>query len=113
MRSAEFAKEAMAQQRVPGGDLEGFLDVRWANEDPNPRAQAREKRRHADTYCQARRARPPCRLCGAPMASDKVLPGDYLSQPGPVHVCDASVPHHTAGLSSDMPAAWHVDSCSN
>ncbi|KAK9822689.1 hypothetical protein WJX81_001179 [Elliptochloris bilobata] len=51
--SAEFAKEAMAQQRVPGGDMEGFLDVRWANEDPNPRAQARVKRAHADAYSQA------------------------------------------------------------
>ncbi len=61
-RSAEFAKEAMAQQRVPGGDMEGFLDVRWANQDPNPRAQAREKRAHADTYCQVRSARLPCHL---------------------------------------------------
>lgn len=44
----------MAQQRVPGGDMEGWIDVRWANEDPNPRAQAREKRAHAKTYTQAR-----------------------------------------------------------
>ena len=51
-RSAEFAKEAMAQQRVPGSDMDGFLDVRWANEDPNPRAQARVKREHASAFSQ-------------------------------------------------------------
>lgn len=42
----------MAQQRVPGGDMDGFLDVRWANEDPNPRAQARVKREHASAFSQ-------------------------------------------------------------
>ena len=50
--SAEFAKEAMAQQRVPGGDMDGFLDIRWANQDPNPRAQARVKREHASAFSQ-------------------------------------------------------------
>ncbi len=42
----------MAQQRVPGSDMDGFLDVRWANEDPNPRAQARIKREHANAFSQ-------------------------------------------------------------
>lgn len=42
----------MAQQRVPGSDMDGFLDVRWANEDPNPRAQARVKRKHASAFSQ-------------------------------------------------------------
>ena len=48
----------MAQQRVPGGDMDGFLDVRWANEDPNPRAQARVKREHARAFSQVAYTKP-------------------------------------------------------
>jgi len=87
----------MAQQREPGGDLEGFLDVRWANEDPNPRAQAREKRRHADTYGQARRARPPCRLRGRPTACDLAAPWrDKVRRGDDWHLCmRATRQYHT------------------
>lgn len=40
--NAQFAKEAMAHQSL---DHEEELNVRWATEDPNPRAQEREQRR--------------------------------------------------------------------
>ncbi|RLV92582.1 Pre-mRNA-splicing factor [Spathaspora sp. JA1] len=40
--SAQFAKEAMQNQSLGGQEV---LYVRWANEDPNPEAQKREKRR--------------------------------------------------------------------
>ena len=41
--NAQFAKEAMAHQSLDN-DKE-VLNVRWANEDPNPAAKVREKRR--------------------------------------------------------------------
>ncbi|KAF5096731.1 hypothetical protein D0Z00_002683 [Geotrichum galactomycetum] len=41
--NAQFAKEAMAHQSLDN-DKE-VLNVRWANEDPNPAAKIREKRR--------------------------------------------------------------------
>jgi len=44
--SAEFAKEAMQAQSL---DHDELLDVRWANEDPNPVAQQREE---LNTYLQ-------------------------------------------------------------
>lgn len=40
--NAQFAKEAMAHQSL---DHDEVLNVRWATEDPNPAAKAREKRR--------------------------------------------------------------------
>lgn len=38
--SAEFAKEAMQCQSLDGDEV---LDIRWANEDPNPTSQVKEK----------------------------------------------------------------------
>lgn len=38
---AQFAKEAMQAQSLDGNDV---LDVKWANEDPNPEAQKSAKR---------------------------------------------------------------------
>ena len=39
---AQFAKEAMQNQSLDGNEV---LNIRWANEDPNPEAQRQEKRR--------------------------------------------------------------------
>lgn len=44
---AEFAKEAMADQPMEGEEI---VNVRWANSDPNPIAQERDK---IDTLAQA------------------------------------------------------------
>eukprot|EP01122_Echinamoeba_exundans_P017315 TRINITY_DN9099_c0_g1_i1.p1 TRINITY_DN9099_c0_g1~~TRINITY_DN9099_c0_g1_i1.p1 ORF type:complete len:371 (-),score=54.18 TRINITY_DN9099_c0_g1_i1:31-1143(-) len=44
---AEFAKEAMGDQSIDGNEV---LNVRWANADPNPIAQERDK---IDTLVQA------------------------------------------------------------
>ncbi|VVT57280.1 uncharacterized protein SAPINGB_P005636 [Magnusiomyces paraingens] len=40
--NSQFAKEAMAHQSLDNNEI---LNLRWATEDPNPLAQAREKRR--------------------------------------------------------------------
>lgn len=42
--SAEFAKAAMHQQTLRGILADHVLDVRWANDDPNPKSQLRVKR---------------------------------------------------------------------
>ncbi|ODQ82309.1 hypothetical protein BABINDRAFT_158931 [Babjeviella inositovora NRRL Y-12698] len=39
--AAQFAKEAMANQLLDGNEI---LSIKWANQDPNPEAQQREKR---------------------------------------------------------------------
>jgi hypothetical protein len=44
---AEFAKEAMGDQSIDGNEI---LNIRWANSDPNPVAQERDK---IDTLVQA------------------------------------------------------------
>jgi hypothetical protein len=55
--SAEFAKAAMHQQTLRGCDTTEILDVRWANDDPNPRAVVRvqQEREEAlrDAYVRA------------------------------------------------------------
>ena len=51
--SAEFAKEAMTRQRLTGDGSGTVLDVRWANEDPNPVAKARVKREREERFVQA------------------------------------------------------------
>lgn len=64
--SAQFAKEAMAHQSL--GEPESgdeVLNVRWATEDPNPLAQAREKRRLEEQAADAIR---------------KLLPADYVAE---------------------------------
>lgn len=43
---AQFAKEAMQNQSLDGNEI---LNIRWANEDPNPEAQRQEKRRLEET----------------------------------------------------------------
>ncbi|KAL7795440.1 hypothetical protein V8C37DRAFT_374523 [Trichoderma ceciliae] len=54
--NAEFAKEAMAHQSL---DHDEVLNVRWATEDPNPMARAREARRIEEQAAEAiRRALP-------------------------------------------------------
>ncbi|KNE72963.1 hypothetical protein AMAG_17191 [Allomyces macrogynus ATCC 38327] len=40
--NAEFAKEAMEHQALDAGEI---INVRWANDDPNPRAKAEAKRK--------------------------------------------------------------------
>lgn len=43
--NAQFAKEAMANQALDKNNVNEALSVRWANEDPDPEAQKRNKRR--------------------------------------------------------------------
>jgi hypothetical protein len=52
--AAEFAKEAMADQALEANEQ---LNVRWATEDPNPRAKAERLRASAQALLQAMRAR--------------------------------------------------------
>ncbi|KAI5803758.1 hypothetical protein EDC01DRAFT_468621 [Geopyxis carbonaria] len=51
--NAQFAKEAMAHQSLDHSEI---LNVRWATQDPNPVAQAREKRRVEEQAAAAIRA---------------------------------------------------------
>ncbi|KAL3144853.1 hypothetical protein ABBQ38_001957 [Trebouxia sp. C0009 RCD-2024] len=53
--SAEFAKEAMQNQHLKGSDMASSdtLDVRWANDDPNPKAVRRVKRQYEEEYMSA------------------------------------------------------------
>ena len=54
--NAQFAKEAMSHQSL---DHDEVLNVRWATQDPNPMAQAREARRVEEQAADAiRRALP-------------------------------------------------------
>lgn len=54
--NAQFAKEAMAHQSLDHNEI---LNVRWATVDPNPMAQARDKRRIEEQAAEAiRRALP-------------------------------------------------------
>lgn len=54
--SAEFAKEAMAHQSLNSNEI---LNVRWATQDPNPQAAARDARRAEEQAAIAiRRALP-------------------------------------------------------
>ncbi|ODV94226.1 hypothetical protein PACTADRAFT_30049, partial [Pachysolen tannophilus NRRL Y-2460] len=46
--NAQFAKEAMAHQSLDRGNEKECLNVRWANEDPDPEAQRREKRKREE-----------------------------------------------------------------
>ena len=52
--TAEFAKEAMAEQAL---DHEEQINVRWAYDDPNPRAQATRLRNNAQQMLAAMEAR--------------------------------------------------------
>lgn len=52
--SAEFAKAAMHQQQLRGlTGVDHVLDVRWAHDDPNPKAKARVKREQEDQFAEA------------------------------------------------------------
>jgi hypothetical protein len=51
--NAQFAKEAMAHQSLDHSEI---LNVRWATQDPNPVAQARDKRRVEEQAAAAIRA---------------------------------------------------------
>jgi len=51
--NAQFAKEAMAHQSLDHSEI---LNVRWATVDPNPMAQARDKRRVEEQAAAAIRA---------------------------------------------------------
>ena len=51
--NAQFAKEAMAHQSLDHNEI---LNVRWATVDPNPMAQARDKRRIEEQAAAAIRA---------------------------------------------------------
>ncbi len=65
--SAEFAKEAMMGQKMEDG-MEDSLVVRWANDDPNMRAQERVKRERQDVV-----------LDGIHRAEQKIPPGQRVA----------------------------------
>ncbi|KAF9586342.1 Pre-mRNA-splicing factor [Lunasporangiospora selenospora] len=48
--NAEFAKEAMANQSLDHGEI---INIRWATEDPNPKAQSINKRKAVEMTRQA------------------------------------------------------------
>ncbi|KAG0057772.1 Pre-mRNA-splicing factor [Gryganskiella cystojenkinii] len=54
--NAEFAKEAMANQSLDHGEI---INIRWATEDPNPKAQATNKRKAVEMTRQAIESRLP------------------------------------------------------
>ncbi|EPS37650.1 hypothetical protein H072_8650 [Dactylellina haptotyla CBS 200.50] len=60
--NAQFAKEAMAHQSLDHNEI---LNVRWATVDPNPLAQARDKRRIEEQAAEAIR---------------KALPAEYVAE---------------------------------
>ncbi|KAI9786822.1 MAG: Pre-mRNA-splicing factor [Geoglossum umbratile] len=60
--SSQFAKEAMAHQSLDHNEI---LNVRWATVDPNPMAQAREKRKIEEQAAEAVR---------------KALPADFVAE---------------------------------
>lgn len=51
--SAEFAKVAMHQQILRGDETNTALDVRWANDDPNPKAMERVKAKREALLAEA------------------------------------------------------------
>ncbi|KAG0035558.1 Pre-mRNA-splicing factor [Podila clonocystis] len=57
--NAEFAKEAMANQSLDHGEV---INIRWATEDPNPKAQAVNKRKAVEMTRQAIEARLPVNI---------------------------------------------------
>lgn len=60
--NAQFAKESMAHQSLDGDEV---LNVRWATEDPDPLAKAREKRRLEEQAADAIR---------------KILPTEFVDE---------------------------------
>lgn len=50
--AAEFAKEAMSRQGLIESTAGEVLIVRWANDDPNPVAIARQKREREELYLE-------------------------------------------------------------
>ncbi|KAH0562565.1 Pre-mRNA-splicing factor [Trichoglossum hirsutum] len=60
--NSQFAKEAMAHQSLDHNEI---LNVRWATVDPNPMAQAREKRKIEEQAAEAVR---------------KALPADFVAE---------------------------------
>lgn len=49
---AQFAKEAMYGQSLVDDDPAESLNIRWANEDPNPQAKRRDRRQAAENALQ-------------------------------------------------------------
>ncbi|TGZ81769.1 putative cell cycle control protein [Ascodesmis nigricans] len=66
--NAQFAKEAMAHQSLDHNEI---LNVRWATQDPNPAAQAREKRRVEEQAAAAIRAALPAEYVAELEGKDK------------------------------------------
>jgi RNA recognition motif-containing protein len=66
--NAQFAKEAMAHQSLDHNEI---LNVRWATQDPNPVAQARDKRRVEEQAANAIRAALPAEFVAELEGKDK------------------------------------------
>ncbi|KAF8463585.1 hypothetical protein BDZ91DRAFT_698203 [Kalaharituber pfeilii] len=67
--NAQFAKEAMAHQSLDHNEI---LNVRWATVDPNPMAQARDKRRVEEQAAAAIRAALPAEFVAEIEGKDPV-----------------------------------------
>lgn len=67
--NAQFAKEAMAHQSLDHNEI---LNVRWATQDPNPAAQAREKRRVEEQAAAAIRAALPAEFVAELEGKDRL-----------------------------------------
>ncbi|KAA8910627.1 hypothetical protein FN846DRAFT_526994 [Sphaerosporella brunnea] len=66
--NAQFAKEAMAHQSLDHNEI---LNVRWATQDPNPVAQARDKRRVEEQAAAAIRAALPAEFVAELEGTDR------------------------------------------
>lgn len=66
--NAQFAKEAMAHQSLDHNEI---LNVRWATQDPNPVAQARDKRRVEEQAAAAVRAALPAEFVAELEGTDR------------------------------------------
>ncbi len=88
----------MQNQHLKGSDMASSesLDVRWANDDPNPKSVRRVKRQYEEEYMDAVRSAvndlPPeqkrARLLEMQLYGNQVQPGSAVA-PYPGSTCDA------------------------
>jgi len=90
--SAEFAKAAMHQQTLTNIDIskvDHVLDVRWANDDPNPKARARVKRHQEEAMAQA--------------YLDALAMMDPVAKKARLHELKLSTAYRSGGAASEYP----------
>ena len=112
---AEFAREAMQNQSLGVGDganaprLAPILNVRWATDDPNPRAKRRKRAVAASALVAAAAARapplppPPRAASSAQRLHDEQLAWAAWQQQGEQQYAFAAAAHASCGTSA-LPA---------